>query len=216
MKQSDRDRISEYYGEKLKTYGYDTRSLGWTPGGRKVRFDVQAGVGDVNGCSVLDVGCGFGDFYGYLRERGIQTDYTGIDINADFIAIAREKYPEAQFEIADFEERGIGRTFDWAFATGIFTIRLSDNETFVKKTLGLMFDCCRKGFAADFLRPMYGEGANDEYWRPQPEEIAKICRSFSRRYVLRCDYMADEFCVYVYKNAMADECNVFEEYQGRL
>lgn len=214
MKQSDREKLNEYYGEKLKAYGDDARSLGWTPGGRKVRFDTLAGIGYLNGCPVLDVGCGFGDFYGYLRERGIQTDYTGIDINPGFIAVAREKYPEARFETADFDEWDTGETFDWAFAAGIFTIRLSDNETFVKDTLRHMFDCCRKGFAADFLRPTYGDAGSDIYWRPQPEEIVKICRGFSKRFILRCDYMADEFCVYVYKNDMADERNVFEGYKN--
>lgn len=215
MRQSDRDRLSAYYGEKLKTYGHDTRSLGWTPGGRKIRFDALAAIGDLKGCSVLDVGCGFGDFYGYLTGRGIKTEYTGIDINGEFIAIARKTYPEARFLVADFEEHGIDGTFDWAFAAGIFTIRLSDNEAFVKNTLDKMFQCCRKGFAADFLRPMYGDGASDEYWRPQPEEIVRLCRGLSRRIVLRCDYMADEFCVYVYKNDMADERNVFLEYENR-
>jgi hypothetical protein len=43
----------------------------------------------------------------------------------------------------------------------------------------------------------------------------KICRKLSKRIILRCDYMADEFCVYVYKNDMADESNVFEEYGNR-
>jgi SAM-dependent methyltransferase len=212
MKQSDREKLETYYGEKLKAYGDDARSLGWTPGGRKVRFDTLAGIGHLNGSRVLDVGCGFGDFYGYLRDSGIQTDYTGIDICPDFISIAREKYPEADFEIADFDEWNTGKTFDWVFAAGIFTIRLSDNEEFIQNTLRRMFDCCRKGFAADFLRPLYDDAAGDIYWRPQPEEIVKICRGLSRRYVLRCDYMADEFCIYVYKNDMADERNVFEEH----
>jgi SAM-dependent methyltransferase len=215
MKQSDRAKLEAYYGEKLKTYGDDARSLGWTPGGRKVRFGVLAGVGYLNGCSVLDVGCGFGDFYGYLREHGIQTDYSGIDINAGFIDIARKKFPEARFEVADYEEQGMDKTFDWAFAAGIFTIRLSDNEAFVRNTLCRKFDSCRKGFAADFLRPAYGDAAGDVYWRPQPEKIAEICRGLSKRFILRCDYMADGFCVYVYKNDMADERNVFEEYENR-
>jgi hypothetical protein len=75
-----------------------------------------------------------------------------------------------------------------------------------------MFDCCRKGFAANFLRPAYGDAVGDIYWRPQPEEIVKICRGLSKRIILRGDYMADEFCVYVYKNDMTDERNVFFEY----
>lgn len=214
MRQSDRDRLSAYYGEKLKTYGHDTRSLGWMPGGRKVRFDALAAVGDLEGCSVLDAGCGFGDFYGYLRGRGLNVDYTGIDISEEFIAMARESYPGARFIAADFEERDVDETFDWVFAAGIFTIRLSDNEAFVRRMLERMFACCRHGFAADFLRPAYGDGTGDEYWRPLPEDIVEICRPLSRRYALRCDYMADEFCVYVYKDDTADERNVFAGFSG--
>ena len=212
MRPSDRDRLAEYYAGKLKQYGDDPRSLGWTPGGSRLRFGALAGIGDLAGRSVLDVGCGFGDFYGYLLGRGACADYTGVDINPDLIAIAKRKYPGARFFVADFEEQGADGTYDWAFAAGLFTIRLSDNAAFVRNVLKRMFDGCRLGFAADFLRPTFGDGATDPYWRPQPEEIVKICRALSKRLVLRCDYMADEFCVYVYKNDMADERNVFEDY----
>lgn len=215
MRPDDREKLAAYYDEKLKTYGDDPRSLGWTPGSRQLRFDVISAIGDLEGCRVLDVGCGFGDLYGYLRQKNINVDYFGVDINPDFTAVARGKYPGARFETADFEERGVDGSYDWAFAVGVFTIRLSDNKAFVRKMLQRMFDCSRKGFAADFLRPAYGNGEEDIYWSPQPEDIVKICRSLSKRIVLRCDYIASEYCIYVYKNDMADECNIFEEYAYR-
>jgi SAM-dependent methyltransferase len=208
LKPADRDILHDYYEDKLKRYGHDTRSLGWIPGARNVRFGVLTSIGDLQNSSVLDVGCGFGDLYGYLAGRGIRVDYTGIDINPDFIKIAREAYPDARFMVADFEEEDIGQDFDWAFAAGIFTIRISDNRSFIRNTLKKMFQVCTIGLAADFLSP---SGSRDAYWQCPPEEVLKFCKGISRRAVLRADYMSTDFCVYLYKDDMADERNVFKK-----
>ncbi|HTY91114.1 MAG TPA: class I SAM-dependent methyltransferase [Methanocella sp.] len=209
MRPADRDILKNYYGEKLKSYGHDTRSLGWIPGARKVRFDALTSIGDLQGSSVLDVGCGFGDLYGYLAGRGIKVDYTGVDINPDFISIAREAYPDARFVVADFEDDDAGSEFNWAFAAGIFTLKISDNRRFIRDTLKKMFDVCNKGVAADFLGPT--SAGNDAYWQCPPEEVLKFCRGLTKRVVVRADYMSTEYCVYLYKDEMADERNVFEK-----
>ncbi|MGE5556921.1 MAG: class I SAM-dependent methyltransferase [Caulobacteraceae bacterium] len=201
-----------YYEDKLRTYGHDTRSLGWIPGCRNIRLGVLTGIGNMDGSSVLDVGCGFGDLYGYLKGKGLNVDYTGLDINPDFIDIARKTYPDARFIVADFEDDDVDGEYDWAFASGIFTLRISDNATFIRNILRKMFSICRKGFAANFLSPGTLNSSADTYWQCQPERILKFCRGLSKRVSLRCDYMATEFCVHVYKNDMSDERNVFEEY----
>lgn len=213
MKPADRDILHHYYDSKLKTYGHDTRSLGWIPGARDVRFGALTSIGDLQNSSVLDVGCGFGDLYGYLARRGIKVDYTGVDINPDFIKIAREAYPDARFITADFEADDIGQEFDWTFAAGIFTIKISDNRRFIGNTLNKMFQVCNKGLAADLLSP--SALGNDTYWQCPPEEALKFCRGLSRRVVLRADYMSNEFCVYIYKDDMADERNVYEGFEKR-
>jgi SAM-dependent methyltransferase len=212
MKKQDRDRLHEYYDGKLKTYGHDTRSLGWIPGARDVRLGALTSIGDLEGASILDVGCGFGDLYGHLLKRGIKTDYTGIDIMPEFIDIAKSAYPDASFIAADIEGYPQDKTFDWSFASGIFTIRISDNRAFIKSTLKKMFSLSTKGFAADFLVDN-GVSKADAYWQCKPEEVLRFCRTLSKRVALRCDYMSTEFCVYVYKNDMSDERNVFEEHQ---
>lgn len=164
MKPVDRDILHDYYGEKLKTYCHDTRSLGWIPGARKVRFEALTSIGDLNNSSVLDVGCGFGDLYGYLVGRGIKVDYTGVDINPD---------------------------------------------CFIRNTLNKMFGVCNRGLAADFLS--LSTYAGDAYWHCPPEDVLKFCRGLSKRVVLRADYMSGEYCVYIYKNELADERNIFEK-----
>ncbi|MEE8301489.1 MAG: class I SAM-dependent methyltransferase [Candidatus Tectomicrobia bacterium] len=53
------------------------------------------------GAKVLDVGCASGGFFNIMRSIEPAIDYTGIDIAEPSINVAREKYPEARFEVTD-------------------------------------------------------------------------------------------------------------------
>jgi SAM-dependent methyltransferase len=46
--------------------------------------------------SLLDLGCGIGGF-----RRSLTGSYTGIDINPEYVATARARFPDARFEVAD-------------------------------------------------------------------------------------------------------------------
>jgi SAM-dependent methyltransferase len=50
--------------------------------------------------SVLDIGCGPGQFASLLRDRGIR-DYCGFDLSPRSIEIARSACPEFEFSVAD-------------------------------------------------------------------------------------------------------------------
>lgn len=47
------------------------------------------------GDRVLDLGCGAGRFYEFLKDKNIE--YTGLDNSEKFIKIAQEKYPQLKF-----------------------------------------------------------------------------------------------------------------------
>ena len=42
--------------------------------------------------SILDVGCGFGDFFNFIKKKNLKCQYTGIDFVDDFIKCANKKY----------------------------------------------------------------------------------------------------------------------------
>lgn len=177
-------------------------------GSQETRFNALAGIADLNNSSVLDVGCGFGDFYRFLTGRGVKVDYTGIDLNPNFIEIARKAHPDANFIVADFEEDGVKGDYEWAFESGIFNLRISDNAKFIRNTLRRMYSVCNKGFAADFLSPDAYNTSGCMH-RQSPEEILALCRKLSKRVILKCDYMVTEFCIYVYKNDRVYGNNTF-------
>lgn len=53
------------------------------------------------GAKVLDVGCASGGFFNIMRSMEPLIYYTGIDISEPSIELAKQKYPDARFLIAD-------------------------------------------------------------------------------------------------------------------
>ena len=85
--------VIDYFKNLVLLHGEDIRSLDW--GGRSSqsqRFKVLYDVGINLESSVLDVGCGHGDFYGYLIRKGFCGNYSGVDLTPEMIVIAKNKY----------------------------------------------------------------------------------------------------------------------------
>ncbi len=112
------------------------------------RFEKQAVDRLLAGVSkhgrVLEVGCGTGQWSRYFSDRGFEV--TGIDISAEMIKIARQKYiPNSRFAIADGSSLPFdNESFDMAaaitvleFATGPEKI-ISEMVRCVKKSKGVL------------------------------------------------------------------------------
>lgn len=215
MRERDRKILTDFYEKNFRQYGYDPRSLGWLEGTQEQRFAVLTSIGDLDGSSVLDVGCGFAHLYGYLKEQGINVDYTGIDLNREFIEVAGELYPDARFIVGDFEETKITGRFDWAFESGIFNLKVKQHWPFVENTLRKMFKTASRGVAADFLSPAEYD-LTGEMYHPDPVEMIRFCSTLSQRVVLRCDYKPTEFCVYVYRDTDPGVLGAFRGFRNAL
>jgi len=196
---SDRRReiILKHYNDRLKIYGHDPRTLGWFKGRQKIRFKVLSEIGNMDKCSILDVGCGFGDLYGFLVKNGLDIDYLGIDINPNLIKIAKDSHPMARFIVKDILDMKEKCSFDYVLASGLFEFKLKNQEVVLNDMIRKMFVVCKKGFAADFLSS-YVDYETEDAFHAEPESIFSFCKTLSRRVTIRHDYLPFEFCIYVY------------------
>ncbi|QNR85286.1 class I SAM-dependent methyltransferase [Pedobacter riviphilus] len=62
--------------------------------------------------SVLDVGCGQGVLYHYLKAAAEPLNYMGIDISGNAIGKAKASFPEANFKQLDFDYQKLEGKFD--------------------------------------------------------------------------------------------------------
>ena len=90
------------YNDRLLKFGYSTKTLGWG-GGRErqsLRFKTHLEIGFKENDSIIDIGCGFGDLYFYLKENFSQFYYYGIDINPILIEKGKEILEKSGLKIS--------------------------------------------------------------------------------------------------------------------
>lgn len=71
---------------------------------------------------ILDVGCGTGALTLGATRRGVEADWTGVDLRPDAIAVARQGSPDATFVIASADDLPMrDASFDVAVAQVLFS-----------------------------------------------------------------------------------------------
>ncbi len=212
-----KQKLIDYYEGLLAQHGENYLALDWnSPDNQKLRFQILKEIfvygKKASNLSVLDVGCGFGDLYGFFKAENLiirhKIRYTGYDISSKLLEVARKKYPDAGFESKDILENRDLPKFDYIFCSGVFNIRTADYGShleFVKSMLQRMYDLVNYGVGVNFL----SEGAlpisdpedlnSGRYYYFKPDEILNFCRSICGRYILRHDYHPGDFTVYLIK-----------------
>lgn len=70
--------------------------------------------------SCLDIGCAAGGFSRILKTYNPTLQYTGLDINEEFVALARREFPDSRFEVGDGVHFGTPPgSFDLVFSSGV-------------------------------------------------------------------------------------------------
>lgn len=90
------------------------------------------------GGTILDLGCGAGDpFHAWFRAQGFRV--TGIDFAAAMIEIARERFPEGDWRVADMRTLDLADRFDGILGWNSFFHLTQDEQrtTLPKLVLGI-------------------------------------------------------------------------------
>ena len=202
MKQESINKIINRYRKRISEYGTTFESLGsGSLEHQSIRFEMLK-TGIKPGDSVLDIGCGLGDFYHYLLSCDIDVDYHGVDIVPEFIKTAEEKYPQAEFQVRNIlEEPFKDDSFDFVVCSQVlnFKLREEDNLQHAKNMLKNMNSFSRKSVACDFLTS-YVDYEEDHLFYYKPEQIFEFCKSLTKRVNLIHSYPLFEFCIFLYKD----------------
>jgi trans-aconitate methyltransferase len=204
VNEADKKEIIERYEKRLGEFGHDVRTLAsGTDEKQHTRYRALLDIGIRSGDSILDLGCGFGDFNIFLLDEGIEVNYTGYDIVPGLIDMARTMQPSAHFEVRDIQDNPPGEQFDWVVSSQAFNNRLKyeDNFELVKDVVSIAFRSCRNGLAIDMMGD-YVDFIEDRLYYFNPEKAFSFAKSITSRVTLRHDYLPHEFCIYVFKDTL--------------
>jgi len=206
MNSKDKENYIKRYNKRYKEHGYSSLSLGWGEHGKQnIRFEVLYNIGIKRDSSILDVGCGFGDFYTFLKEKGWHGNYLGIDIVDNLLHEAKKQNNDINVKNIDILNSNFIQKYDYVVCSGIFGAKFKheDNYIYIERVLSKMYQLSNKGVVADFISTHVDFQAELNF-HADPCEIIKITKNITNRVVIRHDYLPFEFASYLHHKSEID------------
>ncbi len=150
------DAVTAHYEQALAAHGPTARGVDWKDeAGQRLRHQQFLRlVGDDPDASILDLGCGYGDFLAFLRATGHRGRYIGIDIAPAMVEAARRLHGEGPDRVFLLGNETT-ETADYAIASGILNvIRGADAgawQAYVDGVIDGLARSSRRGFAFNML-----------------------------------------------------------------
>ncbi len=199
----------ERYQTRFYREGETPKALGWgCKEDQLERFKTICENVDLKGKTVLDLGCGFADFYGYMLEKNIECNYIGVDLIPEFVTCCKEKYKNATFlnENIMLDSERIP-TADIVVTTGTLNLklRLMDNLRYTENFMKLAFEKAREAVVIDFLSTHLTKDYPEEdfVFYHNPKDVLDMVFKLTNDVKMVHNYRAipqKEFIVVLYKN----------------
>lgn len=187
----------KFYLSALKAHGMSPKGVHWhSKESQYKRFETLLSLlkEDITTKSIVDAGCGFGDFFYFLQEsHAMPKSYTGIDAIAAMCAIAKEQTQSAILHL-DILKHPLPQA-DYYFCSGAMNILTSyESFLFIKNS----FMACNEAF---FFNVLHGTKESKTYNYMTKERLEEIAKELGAWHVeFREGYLEGDISVGFYKN----------------
>lgn len=192
--------IKKYYNNLVEQYGDSYKSCDYgSKQSQEKKFKIFLDFfnnGSINALDLLDVGCGTGEFYSYIKQKFNDIKYEGIDLSDKMVNLCKSKHDVNLFKQANVLDY-INQK-DYIIANGIFYLICSHQEKNMRTLIRYMFSICRIGLAFNSLSS-WAEKKEEREFYADPVKILKFCSQLTNKVVLRHDYLPHDFTIYMYK-----------------
>jgi SAM-dependent methyltransferase len=194
---------NDHYDYFLNEYQNRAKSVGWKDDKKqRIVFDaVSSFMTEKRHASILDVGCGLGDFEYYFKNLNSTINnefiYKGIDCHKGMVERANRKNIE-HIDIRDYEDKtGIG--FKYIIAIGTFNLCVENNLTNLKYNIKRMINLSTDKVIISLLTDRHSFGRSGVLYRYDPKDIVDILRLMDLKYSLKNDYVDNDMTICISK-----------------
>jgi len=190
-------RIINYHKELLKIYKItDSNAMGWAEDSQLIRFKILSEIADLNNKSVLDIGCGNGNLYDFLKKEYPTLRYAGLDLLDEFLehATSRINSNEVQFFKGNYMSDQLPM-FDYFILCGSLNYK-SENPLHIFESINHLFKSARLGLGFNLLSKV-----------PENQEIAmaynskmvfEFCKMLTNKCTLKEGYLNNDYTIFMY------------------
>lgn len=194
---SKREEIHAHYEPRMIPGRANFDILDWaSPESQLTRFEVLAANVDLAGKSLLDVGCGLGDLWAFLKARGIPVAYMGVDLVEKMVAAARDGHGDADFHCGDVFAGDMFEpgSFDVVFSSGVFNLDLGNNVEFLPGAIARLLDLAGECLVFNLLHKRASAGGAP-YFYFDPKQVRPILAGLPCRSRILSNYLPNDFTV---------------------
>ncbi len=197
-------RINDHYVRRIhpQKAGFDV--LDWGSREAQVtRFETLLSIIQRNptvmaaeSLRVLDVGCGLTDLHTFFASSEFPVDYLGVDITLPVLMEAKRRHPGRKilqtdvFTDAPFAEK----TFDVIFCSGIFNLKLGNNDRFAAYALEQLIPLSKHLVVANFLHQRTSRKYPHCFYY-DPDELQKTLEKLPCQAEVVDDYLENDFTI---------------------
>lgn len=211
----DYEKIAKHYEKCFEINGDTCKGVDWPRQSEaENRYKVMLNVIDWYKMKyqkndiydVLDLGCGLGHLYEYIRKHRMNIRYSGLDISDVFIRKCKSKFSEVEFICKDILKESDLKTYDFIIMNGVFTEKLDlsyeDMWSFFVKMVEKAYSFCDKGIAFNLMSKDVDWGRDDLFHVSLSRISSWLTGNLTRNFVIRYDYGLYEYTVYVMKESL--------------
>ena len=198
--------VANYYDTKIEQHGPTSKGVDWNgKESQELRFEQLLTVVTEKKASILDLGCGYGAMYDFLKKKGHDfSAYIGVDISDAMLSEAKILHADCvDFQV--FKNLEAANKQDYTIASGVFNVKQElDNATwedYCIETIEKLDKCSKKGFSFNMLTEYSDKEFMREYlYYASPTFFFDYCKKhFSKNVALLHDYNLYEFTIIVRK-----------------
>lgn len=203
MAQFDLTEITSFYDTRFQIEGSGFKSVGWSSKeSQEMRFSNLIRGLDLNGKTILDIGCGQGDFINFLIKEKINFNkFIGLDISNPMINYCKKTFYDLEnvtFFCGNFLDEINIPNFDYAFLSGTLSFKIDNNWDYTKALITKVFTNATGGIASNFLTS-YVDFKVEKNFHYEPEIMFNFGKKLSKKVNLFHDYPLYEFTIQILK-----------------
>ncbi|MFP4139957.1 MAG: class I SAM-dependent methyltransferase [Phycisphaerae bacterium] len=191
------DRIRQHYEPRIDPARDSHDVLDWAcASSQQARFEVLVSNVDLAGRSLLDVGCGLGDLWGFLKSHDVAVDYTGVDLLPRMVAEAQRRHPDGTFVTRDLftDPAPTDLQRDVVFCSGMFNLNVGNNLDFVPGAIDRFFELARTHVVFNMLH-WRATAEPERYFFYKPEWVTDLLADRPCEVRVLEDYLPNDFTV---------------------
>ena len=197
--------IQDYFEDKISIFGNNAKGMDWKDEkSQYLRFEIISKYIDFKeSTSILDVGCGNGEFFNYTKSQKKNINYNGIDISNKMVDITNKRFGKKTAEIGTVQDINNHKKYDYIISSGTFNACLDIKkdiwEVLFLESLNKMFQHTKKRVIVNCMSEIVDYKYKRLYY-PKISKLSKyICENLTRNFMIDHSYDLYEATIIIEK-----------------